>query len=128
MAYLGSLARCRYAHEAAANSDMTRLVLRYTDKEATPTLRPVPGKPRREILQRPHVHDAVVRLALEASDRIPTFLLPAESRQPDCGRLQPKAQRNPCVSLDRDELAGALPVLVLAAPTRPSGLRRKPGT
>ena len=83
LAYFGYLAGYRYAHEAMAVPHLARLLTRYMDQEATPTLRPVPGVDledyKRSIIERfsnPEVRDTLARLCTDSSDRIPKFLLP----------------------------------------------------
>lgn len=83
LAYFGYLAGYRYAHEAMADPHLARLLTRYMDQEATPTLRPVPGVDledyKRSIIERfsnPEVRDTLSRLCTDSSDRIPKFLLP----------------------------------------------------
>lgn len=83
MAYFGILLGHRYAHEAASDPLIRRLLERYMDEEATPTLRPVPGIDLEEykatLLQRfanPEIRDTLERLCVDTSDRIPLFLLP----------------------------------------------------
>ncbi|OFI38419.1 mannitol dehydrogenase [Arthrobacter sp. SW1] len=83
IAYLGILAGYRYAHEASQDPLFARFLLAYMEDEATPTLAPVPGVDlaayRRGLVERfanPAVADTLARLATDASDRIPTFLLP----------------------------------------------------
>jgi mannitol 2-dehydrogenase len=83
MAYFGCLLGHRYVHEAASDDRIVRLLTRYMDTEATPTLSPVPGIDldvyKSTLLERfanPHIRDTLARLATDASDRIPKFLLP----------------------------------------------------
>jgi len=83
IAYLGVLAGYRYAHEAAQDPLFSRFLRAYMENEATPTLAPVPGVDldayRRGLVARfanPAVADTLARLATDASDRIPAFLLP----------------------------------------------------
>jgi mannitol 2-dehydrogenase len=58
-------------------------LLAYMDREATPTLHPVPGIDlaayKRELIERfanPAVRDTLARLCAESSDRIPKWLVP----------------------------------------------------
>jgi len=58
-------------------------LLAYMDREATPTLEPVPGVDLEEYkpnliarFSNAHVRDTVARLCAESSDRIPKWLLP----------------------------------------------------
>jgi mannitol 2-dehydrogenase len=83
MCYFGYLAGYRYAHEAAQDPLFARFLLDYMDKEATPTLQPVPGIDleayKRTLIERfsnEHVKDTLTRLCAESSDRIPKWLLP----------------------------------------------------
>lgn len=83
MCYFGYLAGYRYAHEAAQDPMFARFLLDYMDKEATPTLRPVPGidleSYKRTLIERfsnELVRDTLARLCAESSDRIPKWLLP----------------------------------------------------
>ncbi|MCU1477707.1 MAG: mannitol dehydrogenase-like protein [Subtercola sp.] len=84
LAYFGYLAGYRYAHEAAADPALARLVREYMTREAQPTLAPVPGVDlevyKATMLERfanPFVRDTLARLCAESSDRIPKFILPA---------------------------------------------------
>ncbi len=83
LCYLGYLAGYRFAHEVAQDELFARFVLDYMDREATPTLLPVPGvdldsyKPNLiERFANPEVRDTLARLCAESSDRIPKWLLP----------------------------------------------------
>jgi mannitol 2-dehydrogenase len=83
MCYFGYLAGYRYAHEAAQDPLFAQFLLDYMDKEATPTLQPVPGMDlesyKRTLIERfsnEHVRDTLARLCAESSDRIPKWLLP----------------------------------------------------
>ncbi|WP_432979546.1 mannitol dehydrogenase family protein [Dactylosporangium sp. CA-233914] len=83
LAYPGYLLGHRHAHEAAADPRLAGLLTRYMDEEATPTLQPVPGIDltayKRSLIERftnPYIPDTLARLATDASDRIPKFLLP----------------------------------------------------
>jgi mannitol 2-dehydrogenase len=83
LAYFGHLMGYRLVHEAAQDPLIAKLLLTYMEREATPTLRPVPGIDlvayRYQLIERfanPGVRDTVARLAAFTSDRIPKFLLP----------------------------------------------------
>ena len=83
MAYFGYLAGYRYVHEAASDPSIVRLLTRYMDEEATPTLAPVPGVDlsvyKRKLIERfenPEIKDTLARLATDPSDRITQWLLP----------------------------------------------------
>jgi mannitol 2-dehydrogenase len=93
LAYFGYLSGYRYAHEAAQDPLLARLLMRYMDEEATSTLLPVPGVDldayKRELIERfanPEVRDTIARLCLESSDRIPKFLLPVVRARLDAGQ------------------------------------------
>ncbi|TNB74234.1 mannitol dehydrogenase family protein [Arthrobacter sp. BB-1] len=83
MCYFGYLAGYRYAHEVAQDPLFAQFLLDYMDKEATPTLHPVPGidleSYKRTLIERfsnEYVRDTLARLCAESSDRIPKWLLP----------------------------------------------------
>ncbi|MEP6463535.1 MAG: mannitol dehydrogenase family protein [Frankiaceae bacterium] len=83
LCYLGYLAGYRYAHEVCHDPLFTRFLMAYMDREATPTLAPVPGVDldvyKRTLIERfanPEVRDTLARLCAESSDRIPKWLLP----------------------------------------------------
>jgi mannitol 2-dehydrogenase len=83
LAYFGMLRGYQFAHEAASDEQIVEFVQSYMDDEATPTLEPVPGVDlvgyKRELIERfanPYVRDTLGRLATDASDRIPKFLVP----------------------------------------------------
>ena len=88
MAYLGYLSGYRYAHEVCQDQLFVRFLLEYMDKEATPTLSPVPGVDlddyKHTLIDRfanPEVRDTLARLCAESSDRIPKWLLPVIRQQ-----------------------------------------------
>ncbi|WP_233491374.1 mannitol dehydrogenase family protein [Blastococcus sp. TBT05-19] len=83
LAQTGRLAGLTYVHEACADPAFRDLLRGYLDEEATPTLRPVPGIDldgyKDGLLERfgsPAIADTLDRIAAEASDRIPQFVLP----------------------------------------------------
>ncbi len=83
LAYLGYLAGYRYADEVARDELFAKFVGEYMAREAAPTLPTVPDTDvdayRQTLLERfgnPEVKDTVARLASNASDRIPKFLVP----------------------------------------------------
>ena len=83
LCYLGYLAGYRYAHEVCQDELFADFLLAYMNREATPTLLPVPGmdleayKPHLiERFANPEVRDTLARLCAESSDRIPKWLLP----------------------------------------------------
>jgi mannitol 2-dehydrogenase len=88
IAYFGYLAGYRLVHEAAADPVLARFLLDYMEREATPTLLPVPGIDldayRHQLLERfanPGVRDTVARLCADTSNRIPNWLLPVVRAQ-----------------------------------------------
>lgn len=83
LCYPGYLAGYRYAHEVCADPVFVAYLHRYMDREATPTLHPVPGIDlaayKSLLIERfanPAVRDTLARLCAESSDRIPTWLVP----------------------------------------------------
>jgi mannitol 2-dehydrogenase len=88
MAYFGYLCGYRLVHEAAQDPLFQAFLLGYMNKEATPTLAPVPGVDlegyKYTLLERfsnPQVRDTIARLCAESSDRIPKWLLPVVREQ-----------------------------------------------
>ncbi len=88
LCYLGYLTGYRYAHEVCQDPLFTTFLLAYMDREATPTLSPVPGVDladyKRTLIERfanPEVRDTLARLCAETSDRIPKWLLPVIRQQ-----------------------------------------------
>jgi mannitol 2-dehydrogenase len=87
LAYFGYLAGYRLVHEASQDPLFQRFLLGYMEKEATPTLRPVPGidlgEYRANLIVRfsnPAIRDTLARLAFDGSERIPKWLLPVISQ------------------------------------------------
>jgi mannitol 2-dehydrogenase len=83
LCYFGYLAGYRLVHEVCQDPLFARFLLAYMDREATPTLRAVPGIDLEEYkhnliarFSNPEVRDTVARLCAESSDRIPKWLLP----------------------------------------------------
>ncbi|WP_262106843.1 mannitol dehydrogenase family protein [Arthrobacter sp. Marseille-P9274] len=81
--YFGYLAGYRYAHEVCQDRTFARFLLDYMDREATPTLQPVPGIDldayKHKLIARfsnEYVRDTLTRLCAESSDRIPKWLVP----------------------------------------------------
>ncbi|MDU0289440.1 mannitol dehydrogenase family protein [Saccharothrix longispora] len=81
--HLGVLAGHRFAHEVCRDPLFAALLLRYTGREAVPTLPPAPGvdldRYQDRLLERfgnAEVADTLARLCADTSDRIPKFLLP----------------------------------------------------
>jgi mannitol 2-dehydrogenase len=88
MAYFGYLCGYRLVHEAAQDPSFQAFLLGYMDKEATPTLAPVPGVDldgyKYNLIERfsnPQIRDTIARLCAESSDRIPKWLLPVVREQ-----------------------------------------------
>ena len=83
LCYFGYLAGYRLVHDVAQDPLFAEFLLAYMDREATPTLAPVPGVDLTEykhmLIERfsnSQVRDTVPRLCAESSDRIPKWLLP----------------------------------------------------
>ncbi|AGF71149.1 mannitol dehydrogenase family protein [Corynebacterium halotolerans] len=83
LCYFGHLAGHHMVHGVLADERFRRFLLAYMEREATPTLRPLPGVDldayRHKLIERfgnAAVKDTVPRLCAESSDRIPKWLLP----------------------------------------------------
>jgi mannitol 2-dehydrogenase len=83
LCYFGYLAGYRLVHDAAQDPLFAGFLLAYMDREATPTLEPVPGIDlagyKHQLIDRfsnAQVKDTIARLCAESSDRIPKWLLP----------------------------------------------------
>jgi mannitol 2-dehydrogenase len=83
LAYAGILAGYELAHDATRDPVIARYLRAYMDREGTPTLEPVPGVDldayKSKLIERfanPYVRDTLGRLATDASDRIPKWLVP----------------------------------------------------
>ena len=83
LCYFGYLAGYRLVHEVAQDPLFADFLLAYMNREATPTLEPVPGidldEYKHQLIERfsnAQVRDTVARLCAESSDRIPKWLLP----------------------------------------------------
>jgi len=83
LCYFGYLAGYRLVHEVAQDQLFANFLLDYMNREATPTLAPVPGIDldtyKLQLIERfsnSAVRDTVARLCAESSDRIPKWLLP----------------------------------------------------
>jgi mannitol 2-dehydrogenase len=88
LCYFGYLAGYRFAHEATRDPSIASFLLRYMNREATPTLTPVPGIDldlyKNSLIERfsnPEVRDTLARLCAESSDRIPKWLVPVIRQQ-----------------------------------------------
>jgi mannitol 2-dehydrogenase len=83
LCYFGYLAGYRLVDKVCQDPLFARFIRAYMDREATPTLAPVPGidldQYKQNLIERfssAAVSDTVARLCAETSDRIPKFLLP----------------------------------------------------
>ncbi|RFA07395.1 mannitol dehydrogenase [Subtercola boreus] len=88
MSYLGMLAGYEYVHEVCQAPLFRQFLLDYMTLEATPTLQPVPGIDleayRHELIARfssTAIADTLARQVVDASERIPKFLLPVVRAQ-----------------------------------------------
>ncbi|GGM11567.1 mannitol dehydrogenase family protein [Deinococcus aerophilus] len=92
LGFLGLLAGYTHVHEACAHPLFVEFLLGYMAREATPTLRPVPGMDleayRHELIDRfasTAIQDTLSRLIFDGSERIPKFLLPVVREQLERG-------------------------------------------
>jgi mannitol 2-dehydrogenase len=92
LCYFGRLCGYELVHEAAQDPLFRRFLRGYMDREATPTLEPVPGVDldayKLTLIERfsnPEIRDTIARLCAESSDRIPKWLLPVVRAQLSCG-------------------------------------------
>jgi len=92
LCYFGRLCGYEFVHEAAADPLFRAFLRGYMDREATPTLEPVPGVDlddyKDTLIERfsnPEVRDTIARLCAESSDRIPKWLLPVVRAQLSLG-------------------------------------------
>lgn len=83
LCYFGYLAGYRLVHDVVHDDRFSTFLLKYMEKEGTPSLQPVPGVDldhyRHQLIERfgnAAVKDTVARLCAESSDRIPKWLLP----------------------------------------------------
>lgn len=83
IAYVGLLLGYEFVHDAMEDELIIKFLQSYMDREATSTLKPVPGIDlndyKSQIVQRfrnSHVRDTLARLAVDGSDRILKFVLP----------------------------------------------------
>lgn len=88
LCYFAYLAGYRFVHDAVADPTIASFLMRYMDREATPTLLPVPGIDlddyKDSLIERftnPEVRDTIARLCAESSDRIPKWLVPVIRHQ-----------------------------------------------
>jgi mannitol 2-dehydrogenase len=88
LCYFAYLSGYRLVHEAAQDPLFQAFLLGYMNKEATPTLAPVPGvdldRYKHTLIKRfsnPQVRDTIARLCAQSSDRIPKWVLPVIRQQ-----------------------------------------------
>jgi mannitol 2-dehydrogenase len=96
LAYSGILSGHVYAHDGASDPVIEGFLRAYMDQEAVPTLDPVPGVDLGEYRERliarfanSYVGDTLTRLAADASDRIPKFLVPVVRERRAVGASAP---------------------------------------
>ncbi|GID33292.1 mannitol dehydrogenase family protein [Paractinoplanes brasiliensis] len=92
LCYFGYLSGYRLVHDVTRDPVFAKFLLTYMEKEAEPTLEPVPGIDLREYqhqlidrFSNAQVKDTVARLCAESSDRIPKWLLPVIRHNLDAG-------------------------------------------
>ncbi|MBO1269485.1 mannitol dehydrogenase family protein [Arthrobacter cavernae] len=92
MSYLGYFAGHRYVHDVCTDPLFAEFIVGFMEQEATPTLRPVPGLDldayRNELIHRfsnPAIRDTLARQMVDASERIPKFVLPVVREQLELG-------------------------------------------
>ena len=88
IAYAGYLAGYRFVHEATADPAFRAFIRGYMREEAAPSLQPVPGVDLdtyiEDLLGRfanAEIRDTLARICVDASERIPKFLLPVIRHQ-----------------------------------------------
>jgi len=93
LCYFGYLAGYRLVHEVAQDQLFANFLLDYMNREATPTLAPVPGVDldayKLQLIERfsnAGVRDTVARLCARSSERIPTWLVPVIRENLAAGR------------------------------------------
>ena len=93
LCYFGNLAGYRLVHEVAQDQLFANFLLDYMNREATPTLAPVPGVDldayKLQLIERfsnAGVRDTVARLCARSSERIPTWLVPVIRENLAAGR------------------------------------------
>jgi mannitol 2-dehydrogenase len=98
IAYFGHLMGYRFVHEAISDPNIAAFVRAYMKDEAEGTLDPLPGVDLQEyedtVLARfanPYISDTLLRLATDASDRIPKFVLPVVLERESRGQASPLA-------------------------------------
>ncbi|WP_025732352.1 mannitol dehydrogenase family protein [Carnimonas nigrificans] len=80
---LGYLAGFRYVHDVCEDPLFVDFLTRYMEREASPTLAPVPGvdldEYRHQLIERfanPQIRDTLARLCAESSEKLPKWLVP----------------------------------------------------
>jgi mannitol 2-dehydrogenase len=93
LCYFGYLAGYRLVHEVTQDQLFANFLLDYMNREATPTLAPVPGIDldayKLQLIERfsnAGVRDTVARLCARSSERIPTWLVPVIRENLAAGR------------------------------------------
>jgi mannitol 2-dehydrogenase len=93
LCYFGYLAGYRLVHEVAQDQLFANFLLDYMNREATPTLAPVPGIDldayKLKLIERfsnAGVRDTVARLCARSSERIPSWLVPVIRENLAAGR------------------------------------------
>ncbi len=93
LCYFGYLAGYRLVHEVAQDPLFANFLLDYMNREATPTLAPVPGIDldayKLQLIERfsnAAVRDTVARLCARSSERIPSWLVPVIRENLAAGR------------------------------------------
>jgi mannitol 2-dehydrogenase len=93
LCYFGYLAGYRLVHEVAQDQLFANFLLDYMNREATPTLAPVPGIDldayKLKLIERfsnAAVRDTVARLCARSSERIPSWLVPVIRENLAAGR------------------------------------------
>ncbi len=93
LAHWGRLLSMVYAHDAAADPDIQAFIRTYLNTEAIPTLSPVPGVDLDEYVESLFVRftneaiaDTLARLAQDASDRMPKFVISTLRDNLEAGR------------------------------------------
>jgi mannitol 2-dehydrogenase len=93
LCYFGYLAGYRLVHEVAQDPLFANFLLDYMNREATPTLAPVPGVDldayKLRLIERfsnAAVRDTLARLCAKTSDRIPLWLVPVIQENLAAGR------------------------------------------
>lgn len=96
MAYIGMLSGHTYVHDAMRDPVVVDVVERYMRDEALPTVPPIVGVDMEAYcdalmvrFRNPFIRDTLARLATDASDRVPKFLLPVAIDRAASGLVSP---------------------------------------